>query len=100
MIDLNTKAVKLEFVTRNPDIWDSVDSWKATVKFYCAYSSITTEMQVRAGRDSGEKGLRVWYKDVELKAGDRLKIIGSQWLVVYSDDSSSSGIKYCDVKEV
>lgn len=98
MIELNQRAVKLQFTPRNPEIWDSVDTWTAVKKFPCAYSSLTSEMQVRAGRDSAEKGLRVWFTDVKLRAGDRIRLGGNLWLVVYADDASANGLSYCDVK--
>lgn len=98
MIELNQRGVKLQFTPRDPEVWDSVDTWTAVKKFPCGYASLTSEMQVRAGRDSAEKGLRVYYTDVKLAAGDRIRLGGSQWLVVYADDMSANGLNYCDVK--
>ncbi|MBA4274019.1 MAG: hypothetical protein C0436_00035 [Alphaproteobacteria bacterium] len=99
MIDLSTKAVKLRFTPRDPEQWGSVDSWMAAKKFYCGYATLSSEQQVRAGRDSAERGLRVWYRDITLASGDRLRIGGNEWLVVYVDEQGDvSGVQYCDVK--
>ena len=100
---MTTKRVriqKLKFTPRDPAVWGSVDTWTPGRSYQASISKLTAEMQVRAGRDSAQEGYRVWSKLV-VATGDRVKIDGKDYLVVYSlGDSSGSRDSYCDVKAV
>jgi hypothetical protein len=99
MIELTTKAILQEFTPRNPEQWDSVDTWTPKRKFLCGYATLSSEQRVRAGMDSADRALSVWYKDQALRSGDRLKIKNDAWLVVYVDEQGDvTGLNYCIVK--
>jgi head-tail adaptor len=100
MIGRKVRIQKLTFTPRNPAVWGSVDTWTPGRSYQASISKLTAEMQVRAGRDSAQEGYRVWSK-IQVSTGDRVKIDGKDYLVVYAlGDSSGSRDSYCDVKAV
>ena len=83
---------------------DRVEGYRQSARFRCDYRPITAAQQVRAGRDSAERGLRVYYRgrDVSLSNGDRLLIDGKTWSVITPGyiDSGNSGMAYIECMEI
>lgn len=100
-----TLAYKQEFVPGDPaalDPADREDSWQQGRSFRCQVEPITANQLVRAGRDSAEKQIRIYYRPfgVELDNSSRVKIAGKEWDVVYPEPVKSKlRTAYVDCKE-
>lgn len=100
---LTDLAFKKQFTAGDPAVFGSTDSYDATQSFRCAWRPITAEQQIRAGRDSAEKGIRVFYRPygMELVNGDRVALAGVDYDVIYADPPKTrTGIVYVDCKAV
>lgn len=96
-------AYKLKFSPGDPAVFGSSDSYDVSQAFRCDWRPITAEQQIRAGRDSAEKGIRIYYRPmgIELSNGDRIRVRGKEYSVVYADmKRTNTGIIYVDAKEV
>ena len=100
-------ANNLKLTPGDPTAMDPADreeSYQQSARFRCAYRPITAPQQVRAGRDSAERGIRVFYRgrDVSLSNGDRLLIDGRKWSVITPAyvDSTNSVMSYVDCVEI
>ena len=100
-----TLAYLQRFVPGDPaasDPADRVDAWQQGRSFRCQVEPITSTQLVRAGRDSAEKQIRVYYRPygVALDNSSRIKIAGTEWDVVYADPIRSKlTTAYVDCKE-
>jgi hypothetical protein len=99
---MKIRGVKLQFVPRNPSVFGSQDTWSPVKNFGIdSMARNTSEMQVRAGRDSAEETYRIWYSGVKLHEGDRVKVKAKDWLVVFVySDSLQIVPNYADIKAV
>ena len=100
-------AKKQELVPGDPTALDPADreeSYQQSAVFRCEYRPITAPQQVRAGRDSAERGIRVIYRgrDVSLSNGDRVLIDGRTWSVITPAyvDSTNAIMAYVDCSEI
>lgn len=89
-MDYRTLAYKLDYVPGDPaasDPSDREDSWQQTRSFRCKVEPLTASQIVRAGRDSAEKQIRLYYRPVgvQLKNSDRVQVEGKTWSIIYAD---------------
>ena len=99
---LRDLAFKKQFSPADPAVWGDEDSYDTTQSFRCQWRAISAEQQIRAGRDSAERGIRLWYRPygMQLVTGDRVSVNGSDYDVVYAQPvKSRTAIVYVDCKE-
>ena len=99
---LRDLAFKKQFSPADPAVFGSVDTYATTQSFRCQWRAISAEQQIRAGRDSAERGIRLWYRPygIELVTGDRVAVNGVDYDVVYAQPvKSRTAIVYVDCKE-
>ena len=101
MTELKQKARRLVYKPAAPDTWGSVETYTPGRLFDCAYNSNSAERNVRAGRDSDEKTLTVYYDSsyTKLANGDRVEINGRVYAIMYIiDDSSGDSLAMAELK--
>ncbi len=99
---LDSLAYKQQFSPSDPEVFGDTDSYYTTHAFRCAWRATAAEQQVRAGRDSNERGIRLWYRPfgVELSQGDRVAVAGRDYDIVYAQPvKSRTELVYADCKE-
>ena len=100
---LRDLAFKKKYTPADPSVFGSVASYAIVKSFKCAWRAVTAEQQIRAGRDSEEKAIRIWYRpiDVELSNGDRVALSGVDYDIFYVDPPRTrTGIVFADCKVV
>ena len=85
-----TLAYKLDYVPGDPAASDPAareGSWHQTRSFRCKVEPLTAPQIVRAGRDSAEKQIRLYYRPlgVQLDNSDRVQVNGKIWSIIYAD---------------
>ena len=94
-------ATLYTFLPGNPAVFGSVDEYILKGRMQIQYASLSSEMTVRAGRDSEQAYYRVWYRKLKRKpeVGDRLEIDSKMYLIVHLNDSPGT-LNYLDVRAV
>ena len=101
MIALDKKAQRLKLVPGNPEIFGSQDTFEADRRFDCAYHRNSSERNVRAGRDSAEIILTMYYQPsrVRFSPGDMVRLDDAQYDIEYiHDDSTGDDLDYIEIK--
>lgn len=101
-----TLAYAKIFVPGDPTALDPAerqDKWIVDRSFRCHAEPITAEQIVRAGRDSAERQVRVYYRafNIDLDNSSRVSIAGKDYDVVYAFPAKSKlSTVYVDCREV
>ena len=99
---LTDLAYKQQFSPADPAVFGDTDSYYTTQAFRCNWRATAAEQQVRAGRDSTERGIRLWYRPfgIQLVQGDMVNVAGRDYDVVYAQPPKSrTELVYVDCKE-
>ena len=85
MVKMLDTAYRLKLVPADPDDFNSVPTWQNVRAFRCAYRSITSSESVRAGRDAGNTGLRIFYdpRMVSFDMGDKVRVNGNDYDIIF-----------------
>jgi hypothetical protein len=103
MIELNTKARKLEYVPGNPAVWGSSPSYKSAKRFDCAWNRNTSERNVRAGRDSAQIVITMYYRpsQVSFTLSDRITLDNLIYEIMYKHaDSAGDDLGYMELRPI
>jgi hypothetical protein len=103
MIQLNRTASKLKMVSADPDNFNSVATWKPVGSFKCAYRAITSNENVRAGRDAGNTGLRIFFdpRRISFALGDKVSVDKKEYSILFVPPTSiGDSISCIDTKAV
>ena len=103
MVKMLDTAYRLKLVPADPDDFNSVPTWQNVREFRCAYRSISASENVRAGRDAGNTGLRIFYdpRMVSFDLGDKVKVNGKDYDIMYIPERSNAvTVTYIDTKAV
>ena len=103
MVKMLDTAYKLKLIEADPDDFNSVPTWINVKAFRCAYRSISASENVRAGRDAGNTGLRLYYdpRYVAFALGDRVRVNSKDYDILYIPERSPSvTVDFIDTKAV
>lgn len=101
MITLDKRAQRLKFTPGNPEVYGSSDTYEADRRFDCAYHRNSSERNVRAGRDSSEVIITLYYQPSRVKFadGDRVRFDGMLYDIVYiHEDSAGDDLDYIEAR--
>jgi len=101
MIDLDTKAQKLVYTPATPETFGSVATYTASRVFDCCYTRNSSERNVRAGKDSSEIILTLWYNSTQVtfSSGDKVLLKGANYSIMQiGNDSSGNELNYLELK--
>jgi hypothetical protein len=101
MIEYKQKARRLVYQPANPATWGSVETWRPGRLFDCAYHSNSAERNVRAGRDSDEQTVSLYYDQslAKLNNTDRVLLSGREYAIMYLRiDSTGEGESLAELK--
>lgn len=85
------KAKVLKYTAAVPSVFGSVETWAAGRTFNCSWNRNTSERNVRAGRDSEEVVISLYYQPATVKIDiqDRIELSGKQYAILYLHNDSS-----------
>lgn len=85
------KAKVLKYVAATPSVFGSVESWVDGRTFNCSWNRNSSERNVRAGRDSDEVIISLYYypATVKINIQDRIELNNRIYDILYLHDDSS-----------
>jgi hypothetical protein len=103
MIELDKKARRLVYTPGNPAVWGSSDTWTSGKTFDCSYNRNTAERNVRAGRDSAQVSITLYYRPSQIKftQSDRIAFDATIFEIMYQhQDSGGDDLNYVELRPI
>ncbi len=101
MNQLRDTAYKMRYVPADPKTFGTLPTFVQERSFKCSYRSMAAAENVRAGRDAGNTGLRIFYfpRYVSFSIADQIKIGDVLYDIIYIPAGSMyKNIDYIDTK--
>lgn len=103
MNQLDLTATKYKYTPANPTVPGSKAAYAAERSFRCNHREISAQENVKAGRNSSNKGKRFFYfpARVRFAYGDRILFDGLYYEIMYIPEQGHSvAINYIDTKAI
>ena len=95
------KARVLVHIPAIPSVFGSVETWTQGKQFNCSWNRNSAERNVRAGRDSDEAVITLYYNPatVKIRTQDRILIDDRTYAILYlREDTSGEDTNYMELK--